>query len=104
MTEAAALSRGGRIRSLVAVMASMALTAMVFGFSWPMFSTRLDAMGVGADMIGLNTAAQGVGIFFVAWFAPGLVTRFGPVRVMLAMTGVKLVAALFCIVFPAFWP
>lgn len=97
-------SRSGRLRSLVAVMSSMALTAMIFTFSWPMFAIRLDAMGVPADMIGLNTSAQGLGIFFVFWFAPRLITRFGPARLMLAMTGVKLVAVLLCIVFPAYWP
>ena len=48
-----------RLRSLVAVTASMALTAMVFGFSWPMFSTRLAEMGIEEGLIGVNTAAQG---------------------------------------------
>lgn len=93
-----------RLRGLIAVISSMALTALVFGFTYPMFATRLDTMGVPDFWIGLNAAAQSAGVFLVAWFAPRLITHFGPVRVMVAMTGVKLLAVLLCILFPAYWP
>jgi MFS family permease len=93
-----------RLRGLIAVISSMALTALVFGFTYPMFATRLATMGVPEFWIGLNAAAQSAGVFVVAWFAPRLVTRYGPVRVMVAMTGFKLLAVLACILFPAYWP
>jgi MFS family permease len=93
-----------RLRGLVAVISSMALTALVFGFTYPMFATRLDMMGVTEFWIGLNAASQSAGVFVIGWFAARLITRYGPVRVMVAMTGVKLLAVLACILFPAYWP
>ncbi len=93
-----------RVRSLAAVTASMAISAMVFGFTFPMFSTRLHEMGLSDAMIGYSTSAQSGGVFLVAWFAPLLVTRFGAVNVMLAMTVTKVTAVLLCIVFPGYWP
>lgn len=96
--------RRARLRGLVAVISSMALTALVFGFTYPMFATRLDVMGVPDLWIGLNAAAQSAGVFVVGWFAPRLITRHGPVRVMVAMTGIKVLAVLVCILFPAYWP
>lgn len=93
-----------RLRGLIAVISSMGLTALIFGFTYPMFATRLDMMGVPELWIGLNAAAQSAGVFVIGWFAPRLITRYGPVRLMVAMTGVKLLAVLACILFPAYWP
>ncbi|MBT7615199.1 MAG: MFS transporter, partial [Rhodospirillaceae bacterium] len=93
-----------RIRALAAVTASMAIMAMVFGFSFPMFSTRLAEIGVSDAMIGLNASAQAFGVFLVVWFAPRLIASQGPVRIMLAMTAIKLVAVILCMLFPSFWP
>jgi len=94
----------GRIRSLAAVTASMAITAMIFGFCYPMFSTRLGMMGYSNSMIGLNALAQAAGVFLVIWFAPKLITRQGPARVMLVMIALKLGAVLLCAVYQDFWP
>ena len=93
-----------RLRVLAAVTLSMTVTAMVFGFSFPMFSTRMATMGFRDSMIGLNASAQALGVFAVIWFAAGAVARHGPVVVMLAMAAVKLLAVLACMVFPDFWP
>ncbi len=98
------MARRSRLRGLIAVISSMALTALVFGFTYPMFATRLDMMGVPELWIGLNAAAQSAGVFVVGWFAPRMITHFGPVRVMVAMTGIKLLAVLICILFPTYWP
>lgn len=104
LPETGELTPRGRLRGLVAVTSSMAMTAMMFGFSWPMFSTRLAEMGVSEARIGIHTAVQGVGIFVVAWFTPRLITRFGPARLMLAMTAINLTAVLLCIPFQGYWP
>ena len=78
------LSASMRRRGLTAVVASMAVTSLVYGVSFPLLSLVLDRHGVNASLIGLNTAVQSFSAFVVAPLAPPLLARFGPARLMVA--------------------
>ena len=71
------------LASLAAVIAGLTVAAMTAGFNAPLFSARLDAAGYDASLIGLSAAANAVGLFVVAPFAPGLLARHGLPRVMI---------------------
>ncbi len=84
-----------RQRSLAGVIAAMAVVNLVYGISFPLLALVLDAQGVSKSLIGLNTIVQAVAVVAIAPFAPRLMSRFAPSRLMQVMTLV--VALLFVI-------
>lgn len=69
-------------RSLVGVIASMAVVNLVYGISFPLLALVLDQQGVSRTLIGLNTVVQAAAIFAVAPLAPRWLERLGPARIM----------------------
>ena len=92
-----------RQRSLSGVIAAMAVVNLVYGISFPLLALVLDSQGVSKSLIGLSTIVQAAAILAIAPFAPGLMTRFAPARLMQVMT--VALAVLFIIVglFPNIW-
>lgn len=90
--------RVGRLplASLAAVIAGLTVAAMTAGFNAPLFSARLDAAGYDASLIGLSAAANAVGLFVVAPFAPGLLARYGLARVMIVTSLMEALIYLVC--------
>ena len=93
-----------RRRSLAAIISSMAVTSLIYGFSYPLLALVLERQGVDETLIGLNTATQGLAIFAVAPFASAAIRRLGPARLMLASVGLSLVLFLLLPVFPGVYP
>jgi len=75
-----------RQRSLAGVIAAMAVVNLVYGITFPLLALVLDAQAVSKSLIGLSTIVQAAAILAIAPFAPGLMTRFAPSRIMQAMT------------------
>jgi len=86
---------GIRRRSLVGVIAAMAVVNLVYGITFPLLALVLDSQHVSKSLIGLSTIVQAGAILAIAPFAPGLMTRFAPARLMQAMS--VLLALLFII-------
>ena len=80
--------------SLAVIISSMAVTSLIYGFSYPLLALSLEQRGVDEILIGLNTAAQGLSVFAAAPLAMPTISRFGVARVMIA--SVVLSLALFC--------
>ena len=75
-----------RQRSLAGVIAAMAVVNLVYGITFPLLALVLDAQNVSKSLIGLSTIVQAVAILAIAPFAPGLMTRFSPARLMQVMS------------------
>jgi len=75
-----------RRRSLAGVIAAMAVVNLVYGISFPLLALVLDSQGVSKSLIGLSTIVQAAAILAIAPFAPGLMRRFAPSRLMQTMT------------------
>jgi MFS family permease len=97
------LSRYERKRSLVGVIAAMAVVNLVYGITFPLLALVLDSQGVSKTLIGLNTVVQAVAVIVIAPWTPELMRRIAPSRLMQAMT--VLLAALFIVagLFPNVW-
>ena len=93
------LSRAQRQRSLVGVIAAMALVNLVYGITFPLLALVLDGQGISKTMIGLNTIVQAAATLVVSPLAPGLLLRFNPARLMqwsaLVMAGLFILAGWF---------
>ena len=87
-------------RNLVAVVVTMAGATLTYSLSTPLLSLILDRQGIGSSLIGLNAAAQSLAIFVIAPFAPRLLRRIGPARIMLWAIALQFVAFLLLPVFP----
>jgi len=74
------------LRSLAGVIAAMAVVNLVYGITFPLLALVLDAQNVSKSLIGLSTIVQAVAILAIAPFAPGLMTRFSPARLMQVMS------------------
>ena len=90
-------------RSLIAVIGGLTVASMTGGFNAPLFATRLDEMGVDDWLIGASTAANAIGLFVVAPFAPAIIARFGLAPVMIVTTLLEAVLYLACTVVTGFW-
>ena len=66
-------------RALAPVMLTATMVGMTFSLAIPLLSLALERAGVSAFAIGLNTAANGFGIFLVAPFVGWFVRRVGVV-------------------------
>ena len=64
-------------RDLAPVMLTSTLVGMTISLALPLLSLALERAGVDSFTIGLNTAANGLGVFLVAPFARRLVARLG---------------------------
>lgn len=69
-------------RSLAAIMVTSTMIGMTLAFSFPLLSLVLERHGVGADLIGLNSAANAVSVFAIAPWLPRLINRLGAMRSM----------------------
>jgi MFS family permease len=78
----------------------MAVTSLIYGFSYPLLALSLERQGVDETLIGLNTAAQGFAIFAVAPVASSAIRWLGPARLMLASVALSLALFLLLPVFP----
>lgn len=92
-----------RKRSLAGVIAAMAVVNLVYGITFPLLALVLDGQGVSKTLIGLNTIAQAAAVIVIAPWAPGLLRRIAPSRLMQAVT--VLLAMLFIVagLFPNVW-
>ncbi len=97
------LTRHQRKRSLVGVIAAMAVVNLVYGITFPLLALVLDAQGVSKTLIGLNTIAQALAVMFIAPWAPSLLRRFAPSRVMQLVTVVLAVLFVLAGLFPNVW-
>ncbi len=75
-----------RQRSLAGVIAAMAVVNLVYGITFPLLALVLDSQDVSKSLIGLSTMVQAVAILAIAPFAPGLMTRFSPAKLMQVMS------------------
>lgn len=89
-----------RRRSLVAIISSMAVTSLIYGFSYPLLALVLERQGVSETMIGFNTAAQGFAVFAVAPVASRTISWLGPARLMIGSVAISLALFLLLPVFP----
>ena len=64
-------------RDLAPVMLTSTLVGMTISLALPLLSLALERAGIDSFTIGLNTAANGLGVFLVAPFARRLVARLG---------------------------
>lgn len=76
------LSYSDRKRSLLGVIAAMAVVNLVYGVTFPLFALVLDAQGVSKTLIGLSTVAQAIAVVLIAPFTPQMLHRYRPVRLM----------------------
>ncbi len=74
-----------RQRSLAGVIAAMAVVNLVYGITFPLLALVLDSQNVSTSLIGLSTVVQAGAVLAIAPFAPGLMTRFAPARLMQTM-------------------
>ena len=74
------MSRLDRKRSLVGVIAAMAVVNLVYGITFPLLALVLDGQGVSKTLIGLNTVVQAMAVIVIAPWTPGLLRRVAPSR------------------------
>jgi MFS family permease len=82
-------ARTQRFRSLMGVIAAMAVVNLVYGISFPLLALVLDGQGVSKTLIGLSTISQAVAIFAIAPLAPRLMARLQAARIM-QLSGISL--------------
>jgi MFS family permease len=97
------MNRYRRKRSLAGVIAAMAVVNLVYGITFPLLALVLDGQGVSKTLIGLNTMVQALAVIVIAPWAPGLLRRVAPSRLMQLMT--LFLAVLFIVagLFPNVW-
>ncbi len=64
----------------------MAVVNLVYGITFPLLALVLNAQGVSKSLIGLSTIVQAAAILVIAPFAPALMARFAPARLMQTMS------------------
>jgi len=92
-----------RRRSLAGVIAAMAVVNLVYGITFPLLALVLDSQNVSKSLIGLSTIVQAGAILAIAPFAPGLMTRFEPARLMQAMSVVLALLFIIAGLYPNVW-
>jgi MFS family permease len=60
----------------------MAVVNLVYGITFPLLALVLDAQDESKTLIGLSTIVQASAVLFIAPWAPGLLQRFPPSRLM----------------------
>ena len=97
-----ALTSRQRRQNLVAVTAAMAVAALIYGLSLPLFSLVMNERGIESTIIGLSTAMQSVAMVFIAPFLPSYMRRSGPAALMLGAILVTLVTLVTFLLLPVF--
>jgi MFS family permease len=92
-----------RQQSLAGVIAAMAVVNLVYGISFPLLALVLDSQSVSKSMIGLSTIVQAAAILAIAPFAPRLMTRFAPSKLMQVMTVALAVLFIIAGLYPNVW-
>jgi MFS family permease len=93
----------GRQRSLIGVIAAMAVVNLVYGITFPLLALVLDAQGVSKTLIGLSTITQAAAAIVIAPWAPGLLRRVAPSRVMQTVTVVLALLFILAGLIPNVW-
>ncbi|MDE0920837.1 MAG: MFS transporter [Arenicellales bacterium] len=89
------LSPQQRIRCMSALVATMAVVSITSSLAWPILSEALRNQGYSESMIGINAAAQFIGIIVVALAAPRIIPAMGFFKTIvlgLAVVAVMLIA------------
>ena len=73
-----------RRRGLAAAIVTVAVFGVTIGLAVPLIALVLESRGTGEALIGINSAAQFLGIMLCAPLAPRLIARAGLTRTMLA--------------------
>lgn len=97
------MSRYLRKRSLAGVIAAMAVVNLVYGITFPLLALVLDGQGVSKTLIGLNTMVQALAVIVIAPWAPGLLQRVPPSRLMQAVTLCLAVLFIVAGLYPNVW-
>jgi MFS family permease len=92
-----------RQQSLAGVIAAMAVVNLVYGISFPLLALVLDSQSVSKSLIGLSTIVQAAAILAIAPFAPRLMTRFAPSKLMQVMTVALAVLFIIAGLYPNVW-
>lgn len=92
-----------RFRGLVGVIVAMAIVNLVYGITFPLLALVLDDQGISKTLIGLSTVSQAAAILVIAPFAPSLLNRFEPARIMQVVTLVVAILLLVAGAFPNVW-
>jgi MFS family permease/uncharacterized membrane protein HdeD (DUF308 family) len=103
----AQVAEGQPTKSNLAPMASLVLTAMIFGLTYglsaPLLALSLTQMGYGEGFVGFNAAMHAVGVLAIAPLLPGFTWRTGPkLPIAAALLLAAAVLALFPIM-PSIW-
>lgn len=97
------MSRYLRKRSLAGVIAAMAVVNLVYGITFPLLALVLDGQGVSKTLIGLNTMVQALAVIAIAPWAPGLLRRVPPSRLMQVVTLCLAVLFIVAGLYPNVW-
>lgn len=73
---------GRQVRGLIAATSTIAVFGITVGLAVPLLTLVLERQGYGEGLIGLNAAAQFLGIMGFAPLAPRAIRRFGLFRLM----------------------
>jgi MFS family permease len=73
---------GRQVRGLIAATSTIAVFGITVGLAVPLLTLVLEKQGYGEGLIGLNAAAQFLGIMGFAPLAPRAIRRFGLFRLM----------------------
>jgi MFS family permease len=85
--------------NLVAAIAAISVFGLALGLMFPLLSLILEQRGVGADLIGYNSAMSPLGIVIAGFLIPAIVRRFGVKPVVL---GAAAAAAAIVLAYRAF--
>lgn len=97
------MSRYLRKRSLVGVIAAMAVVNLVYGITFPLLALVLDGQGVSKTLIGLNTMVQALAVIVIAPWTPDLLQRVPPSRLMQVVTLCLAVLFIVAGLYPNVW-
>ena len=92
-----------RRQSLIGVIGAMAVVNLVYGITFPLMALVLDSQGVSKTLIGLSTMSQAAAILPIAPFAPGLLRRFEPARMMQTVAAALAVLFILAGLIPDVW-
>jgi MFS family permease len=92
-----------RQRSLIGVIAAMAVVNLVYGITFPLLALVLDSQGISKTLIGLNTIVQAAAVIAIAPFAPRWLSRYAPSRLMQVMSVILAVLFIIAGLFPNVW-
>jgi MFS family permease len=96
-------SRYLRKRSLAGVIAAMAVVNLVYGITFPLLALVLDGQGISKTLIGLSTIVQALAVIVIAPWAPGLMRRVPPSRLMQGVTVTLAMLFIVAGLFPNVW-